>query len=71
MPEDFIEIPDWCVWPGGTVTLPRDCFATPLQLGDRMRFERAVEGRIETLEGMVVDVDEAEVEIDLPVRRFD
>jgi hypothetical protein len=69
MAEDYIEIPDWCVRPGGTVTLPRDCFETPLQLGDRMRFERAIDGRIETLEGMVVDLDEQLVEIDLPDRR--
>jgi hypothetical protein len=37
-----------------------------------MRFERAIDGRIEILEGMVVDLDEEKVEIDLPIhqRRF-
>jgi hypothetical protein len=34
-----------------------------------MRFERAIDGRIEILEGMVVDLDEEKVEIDLPIRQ--
>jgi hypothetical protein len=67
MAENFVEIPDQYVRPGGTVRLPRDSFAAQLQLGDRMRFERAIDGRIEILEGMVVDLDEEKVEIDLPV----
>jgi len=67
MPDDYVEVPDLHVRPGATVRLARDGFVAELQLGDRMRFERAVDGRIERLEGMVVDLDEAEVEIDLPV----
>jgi hypothetical protein len=72
MSENFVEIPDQHVRPGGTVRLPRDSFAAQLRLGDRMRFERAIDGRIEILEGMVVDLDEEKVEIDLPIhqRRF-
>jgi hypothetical protein len=69
MSENFVEIPDQHVRPGGTVRLPRDSFAARLQLGDRMRFERAIDGRIEILEGMVVDLDEEKVEIDLPIRQ--
>jgi hypothetical protein len=69
MPEQFIEVRDQNVRPGDTVTLPRDSFAIELQLGDWMRFERTIGSRIETLEGMVVDLDEEKVEIDLPVWR--
>jgi hypothetical protein len=69
MSENFVEIPDQHVRPGGTVRLPRGSFAAQLQLGDRMRFERAIDGRIEILEGMVVDLDEEKVEIDLPIRQ--
>jgi hypothetical protein len=69
MSENFVEIPDQHVRPGGTVRLPRDCFAAQLQIGDRMRFERAIDGRIEILDGMVVDLDEEKVEIDLPIRQ--
>jgi hypothetical protein len=67
--EDYVEIPDRDVRPGATVKLARDGFAADLQIGDRMRFERAVEGRIESLEGMVVDLDEDQVEIDLPAEQ--
>jgi hypothetical protein len=69
MSENFVEIPDQHVRPGGTVRLPRDSFAAQLQLGDRMRFERAIDGRVEILEGMVVDLDDEKVEIDLPIRQ--
>ena len=69
MTQKFVEVDDQQVRPGGTVTLPRDSFAARLQLGDRMRFERAIDGRVEMLEGMVVDLDEEKVEIDLPVHQ--
>ena len=69
MSQKFVEIADQHVRPGGTVRLPRDSFAAQLQLGEWMRFERAIDGRVEILEGMVVDLDEEKVEIDLPVHQ--
>jgi hypothetical protein len=66
MSDEFVEIPDRHIRPGGTVIVPRDKFNGQLRLGDRMRFERTVDGRTEILEGMIVDLDTEKVEIDLP-----
>ena len=64
-----MEIPDQQVRRGCTVRVPRGTFREKLRLGDWMRFERVVAGRIETLSGMVVDLDTEIVEIDVPYQQ--
>jgi hypothetical protein len=67
--EQFLEIRDQQVCRGCTVTVPRRTFGEELRLGDWMRFERVVAGKIETLSGMVVDLDAEIIEIDVPYRQ--
>jgi hypothetical protein len=67
--EQFVEIRDQQVCRGCTVTVPRRTFGEELRLGDWMRFERVVAGKIETLSGMVVDLDAEIIEIDVPYRQ--
>lgn len=67
--EQFLEIRDQEVCPGCTVTVPRRIFGEELRLGDWMRFERVVAGKIEALSGMVVDLDADIIEIDVPYRQ--
>jgi hypothetical protein len=64
-----MEIPDQQVRRGCTVRVSRGTFREKLRLGDWMRFERVVAGRIETLSGMVVDLDTEIVEIDVPYQQ--
>ena len=66
MRDEFVNIPNHQVRIGGTVVVPRHRFDGTLQLGDRMLFERIGADRTEILTGMVVDLDDETVEIDLP-----
>jgi hypothetical protein len=49
--------------------VPRGVFDEELRLGDWMRFERLVAGKIEALSGMAADLDADTIEIDVPYRQ--
>jgi hypothetical protein len=66
VPEDFVEISNQEICRGSTVTLSQGTFRRKLRLGDWMRFEPVVAGTTESLSGMVVNLDNDTVEIDVP-----